>query len=87
MSKLFYDNKNPNTEPIFKFWSFSRVNYAIFGMGLLFIIIGYIVMAQGPENVDSFKSLYLAPILLFCGYIIFIPLSLIYKSKSKEMGS
>ncbi len=84
MSKLFYDNKNPNTEPIFKFWSFSRVNYAIFGMGLLFIIIGYIVMAQGPEKVDSFSSMYVAPIILFLGYIILIPFSLVYKPRTKK---
>ena len=33
---------------------------------------GYIVMATG--HVTSFQSLTLAPILLFLGYIIFIPI-------------
>ncbi len=84
MSKLFYNKNNVEKGPLFKYWSFSRINYIIFGIGMLFIITGYIVMAQGPENVDSFESLYLAPVILFLGYIIFIPLSLIFQSKSKK---
>ena len=54
---------------------FSKLNYLLFIFGLLMIFIGYIVMATG--HVNSFQSLTLAPILLFLGYIIFIPLSLI----------
>ena len=54
---------------------FSKLNYLLFILGLLMIIIGYIVMATG--HVNSFQSLTLAPILLFLGYIILIPLSLI----------
>ena len=84
MSKLFYNKSNAAEEPLFKFWSFAKINYVIFGIGLIFIITGYIVMAQGPENVDSFSSIYLAPIILFIGYIILIPFSLIYKPKSKK---
>jgi hypothetical protein len=36
-------------------------------------------MATGTVN--SFQSLTLAPIMLFLGYIIFIPASLIYREK------
>ncbi len=54
---------------------FSRLNYLFFVIGLLMIFLGYIVMATG--HVTSFQSLTLAPILLFLGYIVFIPLSLI----------
>ena len=84
MSKLFYNKSKATKEPLFKYWSFSRINYFIFGIGIIFIITGYFVMAQGPENVDSFSSLYLAPVILFLGYLIFIPFSLIYQSKSKK---
>jgi len=84
MSKLFYNKSNSTKEPLFKYWSFSRINYYIFAVGIIFIITGYAIMAQGPENVDSFSSLYLAPVILFLGYIIFIPISLIYQSKSKK---
>ena len=60
-------------------WSFNKINYIIFFIGVLFIIFGYVVMAIGTVN--SFQSLTLAPIMLFLGYIIFIPASLIYREK------
>ena len=56
-------------------WSFSKLNYFIFTFGLILIFLGYLVMATGEVN--SFQSLTLAPILLFIGYIILIPISLI----------
>ena len=58
-------------------WSFNRINYIIFFIGVLFIVFGYIIMATGTVN--SFQSLTLAPIMLFLGYIILIPASLIYR--------
>ena len=56
-------------------WGFSKLNYLIFTFGLVSIFFGYIIMATGEVN--SFQSLTLAPILLFLGYIILIPISLI----------
>ena len=58
-------------------WDFSKFNYLIFIFGLISIFLGYIVMATGEVN--SLQSLTLAPILLFLGYIILIPISLIIK--------
>ena len=60
-------------------WTFNRINYIIFFIGVLFIVFGYIIMATGTVN--SFQSLTLAPIMLFLGYIIIIPASLIYRGK------
>ena len=60
-------------------WSFEKTNYTLFVIVVLLIITGYFVMANGTVN--SFQSLTLAPILLFLGYIIFIPAALIYRSK------
>ena len=60
-------------------WGFSKLNYLIFTFGLISIICGYIVMATG--EVYSFQSLTLAPIFLFLGYIILIPISLLIKKK------
>tara|TARA_B100000035_G_scaffold49024_1_gene37559 strand:- start:53 stop:304 length:252 start_codon:yes stop_codon:yes gene_type:complete len=60
-------------------WGFSKLNYLIFTFGLISIIFGYIVMATGEVN--SFQSLTLAPIFLFLGYIILIPISLIINRK------
>ena len=61
-------------------WGFSKLNYLIFAFGLISIFFGYIVMATG--EVDSFQSLTLAPIFLFLGYVILIPLSLLIKTKT-----
>ncbi|MBC8174400.1 MAG: DUF3098 domain-containing protein [Candidatus Marinimicrobia bacterium] len=71
---------------LFEGWTFTRKNYLIFGIGVVVIIIGYIVMTTGEVN--SFQSLTLAPILLFVGYVVIIPIALIYRKKSKKsLGS
>ena len=82
MSKLFHDKDSESTTALFESWSFSTINYALFGIGLALIILGYIVMANGEVN--SFQSLTVAPIILFVGYLIFLPASLIYRNKNLE---
>jgi len=82
MSKLLHNKDSESTTALFESWSFSTVNYALFGIGLALIILGYIVMASGEVN--SFQSLTVAPIILFVGYIIFIPAALIYRDKNLE---
>ena len=79
MSKVFYNKNSKNNSSIFESWSFSNKNYILFFIGIVLIIIGYILMASG--EVYSIQSLTIAPIILFLGYIIFIPLALIYKDK------
>ena len=59
-----------------KSWPFNKKNYLLFGIGILVIILGYIIMGTG--DVNSFQSIKLAPILLFIGYLIIIPLSIFY---------
>ena len=80
MSKLFKNNDSKNTNSLFESWSLSKINYILFGIGLTLIILGYILMGKG--EVYSFQSLTLAPIMLFIGYIIVIPASLIYRDKN-----
>ena len=82
MSKLFHNKDSDSTAALFESWSFSTVNYTLFGIGLALIILGYIVMASGEVNSD--QSLTVAPIILFVGYIIFIPAALIYRDKNLE---
>jgi len=82
MSKLFHNKDSESTTALFESWSFSTINYALFGIGLALIILGYIVMASGEVNSD--QSLTVAPIILFVGYIIFIPAALIYRDKNLE---
>ena len=73
------NENNPEKIQLIDDWSFNKINYIIFFIGVLFIIFGYIIMATGTVN--SFQSLTLAPIMLFLGYIIIIPASLIYREK------
>ena len=67
------DNNNKET-----IWPFKKNNYLIFGIGVLTIIFGYILMATG--DVNSFQSVKLSPFILFIGYVILIPLSIFYKN-------
>ena len=73
--------KVESREKTSRLWGFSKYNYYIFIFGLVSIFFGYTVMAIG--EVYSFQSLTIAPIFLFIGYIIIIPLSLIIKIKEK----
>ena len=78
MSNLFHSNKDGSGN-IFNGWSYDKENYILFGAGIITIISGFIIMASGDTY--SFQSLSLAPILLFIGYIILIPIALLYKKK------
>lgn len=69
---------NKSEIQLFKGWSFGKINYVLFAIGLFLIITGYIIMASGEVN--SFQSLTLAPVMLFTGYLVIIPLSLLWKN-------
>ena len=58
-------------------WPFKKINYLIFGIGLLLIMVGYILM--GYSAVNSTLSIKVAPFLLFIGYIVLIPIAILYK--------
>ena len=78
ISNLFHNNKDSSGN-IFNGWSFSKENYILFVSGIITIFLGYTIMATGDTN--SFQSLSLAPVLLFIGYIILIPIAILYKKK------
>jgi len=75
------DNQQ-NKINLFDGWAFGIINYILFCCGLGLVIFGYFIMANG--KVDSFQSLTLAPIMLFLGYIVVIPISLVYRYKEKK---
>ena len=64
---------------------FERENYVIFGIGLVFIIIGYIALSG--NTVEGFVPLTLAPILLVIGYCVIIPIGIMYRKKVKSQGN
>ncbi len=72
---------NKKNKHLFDSWSFGKANYLIFGIGLLVIALGYVIMATGETT--SFQSVKLSPIILFIGYCVIIPASILYKSKDQ----
>jgi len=60
--------------------SLTNKNYMIIGLGILLIIIGYVFMAE--NSVDGFLPTVVAPILLVLGYIVVVPIGILYKDKS-----
>ena len=60
----------------------TKKNYQIIGLALICIVLGYGALAQEPW--DAFLPLVVAPILLFTGYCILVPLGILYRAKKEE---
>ena len=69
--------KAKNKQSVKFSWPFKRKNYLLFGVGVFVIIVGYLIMYLGEVN--SFQSLVISPLLLLAGYLVIIPLALLYK--------
>ena len=74
------EDKNINT--LFNSWSFGKINYMFFGIGLAVILLGYILMAKGET--ESIQSIKISPIILIIGYCILIPMAILIKPKDKD---
>ena len=77
MSMYFqpHENYSYNIMKLSKYSDFTFYNYLIFVIGVLLITIGYVLMALGDTY--SFLSLRLSPLLLFAGYCVLIPVSIL----------
>jgi len=73
----------PKKNAFVNFLSFTKTNYVLFGIGVGIIIIGYLIMASGETY--SFRSLTLAPLVLLVGYLLLIPIALLYRQR-KDSG-
>ena len=65
--------------PFNMYWE--RTNYILFGLGMLLIILGFYFMGQGEW--DSSSSLVISPILLFLGFVVVMPVSILYRKRSE----
>ncbi|MBN2601333.1 MAG: DUF3098 domain-containing protein [Candidatus Marinimicrobia bacterium] len=70
--------------PFIEKLTLKNTNFIIFGVGILTIIIGYLIMASGDTY--SFRTLTLAPIVLLIGYLIIIPVAILYRKKNDSDG-
>jgi uncharacterized membrane protein len=64
--------------PFSIYWE--KTNYLLFGLGMLLIILGFYFMGQGEWNSSS--SLLISPILLFLGFVVVMPASILYRKKA-----
>ena len=78
--KSLKDSGKLKSSPFKDYWG--KNNYLIFYLGLGVIILGFILMSIGPWNNPI--SLSLSPIVLLIGYIIVIPLSILFKNFKKR---
>ena len=75
-------NWNQNNKALFHSWSFGKINYQLFGLGLLILIFGYIIMATGET--ESIQTVKISPLILIVGYCVVIPAAILVKPKNKE---
>ncbi|MBN1478857.1 DUF3098 domain-containing protein [candidate division KSB1 bacterium] len=57
-----------------------RTNFIIFAIAVVVFIVGYIFLSIGPA--DSFESLTIAPIVLVIGYVVLVPLAILWRKKA-----
>jgi len=72
-------NKQRNQFTLFKALPFVKMNYLLFGAGLLVLVLGYAALSWG--NWDSRMSLNLGPVLLVLGYCVVIPGAILYRKR------
>jgi len=60
----------------------TKTNLYIFLVALAVLIVGYILMAVG-KTYDGL-SLYVSPIILTIGYVVVLPMSILYKRNKSE---
>lgn len=82
MAKTIKKKNIPKTKktyvsPFSAYWT--KTNYAIFFSGIAVIVIGFFFMSMGPWN--SVSSLDISPVLLIIGYLIILPISILYTKK------
>lgn len=56
-------------------------NYQILGVALLCIVLGYVALSQEPW--DGTLPLIVAPILLFLGYCVLVPVAILYRRRDE----
>ena len=61
---------------------FDKWNYGLFFIGLVVIILGYILMGTGGLN--STQSLTVSPIVLLIGYLVIIPVAIMFHKRDRK---
>ena len=76
-------------------WEFpySKNNFLIFGLGIVVIIIGYMLMSTGISDEASHQTAWnnplavsVAPVVLVIGYCVIIPYAILRMFRNKAAG-
>ena len=65
------EKKKEKTQQVLVDVKFKRKNLLFFGIGLILVVAGFILLATG--------DIVIAPILLVVGYLVFFPLGILIK--------
>ena len=85
MAKVKAKSKKQSAKVVSPFKNYwSRENYFLFGVGMVIVIIGFLLMAQGPW--DNPLSLTVAPLVLLVAYLVVFPLSILYKKRKPTLS-
>lgn len=80
MAKIKRSSKSESRSSSLTFKNYwDSKNYILLFVGLAILIIGNVLMAQGPW--DNPVSLTIAPVVLLIGYLVIVPLSIMYSKK------
>lgn len=84
MGKIKRNNKEIiskiKSSPFKDYWKSSHYILSFIGIG--FLILGYFLMTQSPW--DNPVSLSISPIVLLIGYVIIIPLAILFGNPKKK---
>jgi hypothetical protein len=61
---------------------FSALNYKLFAVSIALLILGYVLLGQGP--VSNKLSWSIAPAILVVVYCVILPVAIIVKSKDEK---
>jgi len=64
---------------------FGSLNYKLFGLSFVLLVLGYVLLGQGP--VTNPLSLSVAPAILVGVYIVLLPIAIFAKGKNEKKNS
>jgi hypothetical protein len=73
--KNYKETKRSFSSPFKNYWQ--KINYYVLYIGLGVLLIGFLLLAQGPWDNPLSRSI--SPIILLVSYLIIIPLSIFVK--------
>ena len=61
---------------------FDSLNYKLFGVSVLLLVVGYVLLGQGP--ITNHLSWSVAPVVLVAVYCFLIPIAIMARGKSEK---